>query len=98
MDFAAGSAAAPRGCTGDQPVQLVPENARAGRGGLPIDVPGATNQALWIEIYTARELPAGVYDGEILVRAGGEARAVPNQLELFDFTLPDEGSLKPWST
>jgi hypothetical protein len=93
--FAPGSPAAPRGHTGYQPVQLVPENARADRGGLPIDVPGETNQTLWIELYTARELPAGVYDGEILVRAGAGfvARAIPIELELFDFTLPDENSL-----
>ena len=91
--FAPDSAAAPRGCTGYQPVQLVPENARAGRGGLPVDVPPRTNQALWIEIYTTRDLPAGVYEGNILVRAGSVERAVPIELELFDFTLPDESSL-----
>jgi hypothetical protein len=91
--FAPDSPAAPRGCTGDVPVQLVPENARADRGGLPVDVPPDTNQALWIEIYTARDLPAGLYDGEVLLRAGGAARAVPVELEVLDFTLPDDDSL-----
>jgi Domain of unknown function (DUF4091) len=91
--FVPGSAAAPRDATGYQPVQLVPENARADRGGLPIDVPPETSQAFWIELYLDRELPAGTYDGEVLLRAGGGMRAVPIELELFDFTLPDESSL-----
>jgi hypothetical protein len=91
--FVPGSPAAPRGGTGYQPVQLVPENARADRGGLPIDVPPWTNQAFWIELYPGRELPAGVYEGEVLLRAGGGTHAVPIELELFDFALPDESSL-----
>jgi hypothetical protein len=46
--FTPGSPAAPRGGTGYQPVQLIPENARSDRGGLPVDVPPETNQAIWI--------------------------------------------------
>jgi hypothetical protein len=91
--FVPGSPAAPRDATGYQPVQLVPENARAGRGGLPVDVPPDTNQAFWIELYTGRDLPAGVYEGEVLLRASGGARAVPVELELLDFALPDHDSL-----
>jgi hypothetical protein len=91
--FVPGSPAAPRDATGYQPVQLVPENARAGRGGLPIDVPAETNQAFWIEVYTGRDLPAGIYDGEVLLRASGGTRAVPVELELLDFALPDRNSL-----
>src|SRR5262249_46267467 len=91
--FAPDSPAAPRDCLGYQPVQLVPENARADRGGLPIDVPPRTRQAFWIELYTGRELPRGVYDGEVLLHAGGATRAVPLELELLDFTLPDRSSL-----
>jgi hypothetical protein len=39
-----GSPAAPRHTTGWKPVQLVPENARAGRGGLPLRVNPERNQ------------------------------------------------------
>src|SRR5262249_8753989 len=91
--FAPGSPAAPRDATGYQPVQLVPENARADRGGLPVDVPPWTNHALWIELYPGRELPAGVCEGEVLLRAGGGTHAVPIELELFDFALPEQSSL-----
>ncbi|HEY7511943.1 MAG TPA: hypothetical protein VIG50_16915, partial [Vicinamibacteria bacterium] len=88
-----GSAAAPRDPTGLKPVQLVPESARAGRGGFPLRVAPSRNQAVWIEVYTGRDLPPGVYEGTITVRADGDARSLPVELELFDFTLPDANSL-----
>src|SRR5215218_10038547 len=44
-----GSPAAPKDPTGWKPVQLVPENARKGRGGFPLIVLGNSNQAIWIE-------------------------------------------------
>ncbi len=88
-----GSAAAPRRTTGWQPVQLVPENARAGRGGLPVEVEPSRNQALWIEIYTGRERPAGTYEGTIRVKADASALTLPVELRVFDFALPDANSL-----
>jgi hypothetical protein len=88
-----GSPAAPEGTTGWKPVQLVPENARAGRGGLPIEVAPSRNQALWIEVYTPRDLPAGFYDGVITVTADGRELKVPIDLQVFDFTLPDANSM-----
>ena len=91
--FEANSPAAPADPTGWKPVQLVPENATAGRGGLPVDVQPRTNQAFWIEIYTGRDLPAGTYTGSVELRAGGRERRIPVELELHDFTLPDEGSM-----
>ena len=91
--FEPGSAAAPAAPIGWKPVQLVPENATPGRGGLPIDVPPRTNQAFWFEIYTGRDLPAGTYEGAVQVRARGCEILVPVELSLFDFTLPDQGSM-----
>ena len=88
-----GSPAAPRDPTGWKPVQLVPENARAGRGGLPLRVEGSRNQSLWIEVYTPRDLPAGLYDGVVTVTADGRATRLPVELQVFDFTLPDANSL-----
>ncbi|MBA3461787.1 MAG: DUF4091 domain-containing protein [Deltaproteobacteria bacterium] len=78
---------------GWKPVQLVPENARQGRGGLPIDVAPLTNQALWIDVYIPRGLPPGMYDGTVELHAGGAVHRVPVELEVFDFELPDENSL-----
>src|SRR5215217_8201849 len=58
--YKVGSPAAPQDPTGWKPVQLIPENARAGAGGFPLRVSGNQNQAIWIEIYTDRDLPAGI--------------------------------------
>ena len=78
---------------GWKPVQLIPENAKQGRGGLPVRVEANANQGLWFEIYTARDLPAGFYDGEIRITADGVETALPLELQVYDFTLPDENSI-----
>ena len=87
------SPAAPADPTGWKPVQLVPENARAGKGGLPISVHPRQNQAIWIEVYITRARTPGIYRGMIDVGAGGERRSIPIELEVFGFTLPDENSM-----
>ena len=84
---------APPDPTGWKPVQLVPENARAGRGGMPVTVQANENQAIWIEIYIDRTRRPGLYKGQIELRADGSRRAIPIELEVFDFTLPDENSM-----
>jgi hypothetical protein len=73
-------------------VQLVPENARAGRG-FPLAVGPGLGQALWVEVYVGRDRPAGVYEGTLTVTADGVATALPVELRVFDFALPDENSL-----
>jgi len=88
-----GGRAAPADPLGWKPVVLVPENARAGRGGFPVAVPPSRNQAFWVDVYTGRERPAGVYRGTLTVTADEARREIPVELELFDFTLPDENSL-----
>src|SRR6185369_13849137 len=87
------SPAAPKDPTGWKPVQLIPENARAGLGGFPLRVAGNQNQSVWIEIYTDRNLPAGIYSGTIAIDADGRKQTIPIELELFDFTLPDQNSM-----
>ena len=67
-----GSPAAPKDPTGWKSVQLVPENAEKGRGGFPLQVPANSNQAMWIEVYTRRDLPAGIYNGTVVVTADGQ--------------------------
>ena len=88
-----GSPAAPKDPTGWKPVQLVPENAAKGRGGFPLQVPANSNQAMWIEVYTRRDLPAGIYNGTVVVTADGQKQRLPIELEVFDFTLPDQNSM-----
>jgi cell wall-associated NlpC family hydrolase len=79
--------------TGWKPVQLVPENATQGRGGFPITVQPRTNQGLWFELYIDKNLPAGTYEGTITIHADQQEVKVPIELEVLDFTLPDENSL-----
>ena len=89
-----GSPAAPKDPTGWKPVQLVPENARSGGGGFPLRVESGQNQSVWIEVYTNRNLPAGIYRGNVTVNADGVKQAIPIELELFDFRLPDQNSMQ----
>jgi hypothetical protein len=91
--FKTGSPAAPRDPTGWKPVQLVPENAKAGRGGFPLQVSPSQNQAIWFEVYTHKNLPAGIYRGQISVNADGRKQTIPIELELLDFALPDWNSM-----
>lgn len=76
---------------GWKPVQLVPENAS--RDGFPLRVARGHVQAIWIEIYLSRNLPAGSYLGCVGVSVDGVTTSVPVELELFDFSLPDVNSL-----
>ena len=92
--YQAGSPSAPADIVGWKPVQLVPENALPGRGGFPLRVPARRNQAIWIEIYAARNLPTGFYTGELLVEVDGASLRIPVGLDLFDFTLTDQNSLQ----
>jgi hypothetical protein len=87
------SPAAPSDPTGWKPVQLVPENARAGRGGFPVTVRPSENQAIWVDIYIDRSRRPGRYRGSLDVLADGVRRAIPIELEVFDFILPDENSM-----
>jgi hypothetical protein len=88
-----GTPAEPPDPTGWKPVQLVPENARAGRGGLPVAVRPNENQSIWIDVYVDRNRKPGVYRGTIAIDADGEARTLPVELEVLDFVLPDENSM-----
>ena len=85
------SPAAPEDPTGWKPVQLVPENAR--RGGLPVPVRPNDNQALWVDIYIDRDRAPGTYRGAIEIDADGARRRIPIELEVLNFTLPDENSM-----
>jgi len=88
-----GKPSAPKDPTGWKPVQLVPENARAQKGGFPLRVAPSSVQALWFDIYLRRDLVPGVYRGTVKVTADGESRELPVELEVLNFTLPDENSM-----
>jgi hypothetical protein len=85
--------AVPEDPLGLKPVSLVPENAKLGKGGFPIKVKPDMNQGLWFEIYVNKDLPAGVYEGQVLITGDLQQQLVPIELEVFDFQLPDKNSL-----
>ncbi len=91
--FRRGSPAGPPDPTGWKPVQLVPENARQGRGGLPVAVRPHENQSIWIDIYIDRHRKAGRYHGTISIDADGVRRTLPVELDVLDFALSDENSM-----
>ena len=63
-----GGRAAPADPLGWKPVQLIPENARPGRG-FPLAVKPRENQALWFENDPGDHPPSGLYRGTITVSA-----------------------------
>ncbi len=89
-----GSPSAPKNPAGWKPVQLIPENARAGRGGFPLRVEPSSNQVFWFEIYTGHGRPAGLWKGEVSIAADGVRHMIPVELELLDVDLPDENSIR----
>ena len=91
--YVRGSAAAPPDPTGWKPVQLVPERTRSDRGGFPLAVQPNQNQAIWVEVFIGRSRAPGVFHGTIEVRADSFRQTLPVELEVFDFTLPDENSM-----
>ena len=86
--------AAPRDPLGLKPVVLVPENARAGKGGFPLRVEADRTQSIWVDVDSGRSRPAGVYRGSVTVVADGQRSSLPVELEVLDFALPDENSLR----
>ena len=88
-----GSRAAPADTLGEKEVQLVPENARPGRGGFPLAVGPSRNQAIWIDVYTGHDRPAGIYDGTVTVTGDDRTFTMPVELVVHDFALPDANSL-----
>jgi len=57
--------------------------------GAPFDVPPATSQALFVDLFVPRDAPAGRYSGEVTVHATDRAPVtVPVTLEVWDFALP----------
>jgi len=53
------------------------------------------NQSIWADIYIPKDVPAGEYKGEALVREGDDIKyRVPVTLQVRNFTLPDQPASK----
>jgi hypothetical protein len=73
------------------PDALIPFSAAAGKGGAPFDIPASTNQGVWVDLYIPRDSQAGLFAGEVQVSVGGTlTHQIPIDLQVYDFTLPDE--------
>lgn len=64
---------------------------------LPADQPFGVKhvaQPLWLDLWTPRDSEAGRYSGALVIEAAGQTERVPLTLEVLDFTLPKEHSLR----
>jgi hypothetical protein len=67
------------------PMELVPTFSIA---------PGQ-NQSVWADIYIPKDAPAGLFKGEVIIRAAGVVEyRMPVELTVRNFTLPDVPSAK----
>jgi hypothetical protein len=93
-------AAAPKKMTGWIPDALIPANATAGAGGLPVDVGPSRNQGFWIDVYLPRdqeEYPSGIYRGTVQVyQAGKRVAMIPLKVTLLPPYMPDENRTNVW--
>jgi hypothetical protein len=55
-----------------------------------IEVKANQNQPIWIRVNVPREIPTGLYRGEIRLRAPNYQAKVSIQVEVYDFALPDK--------
>jgi len=59
------------------------------------DVPAMTIQPVWITVYTPENIPAGDYQGQVIVKSSsGQSCSIPIKVHVWDFTLPTSMHLK----
>ena len=57
---------------------------------VPFEVFKGQNQAIWVDVHVPKNVSAGVYSGQLRVRAkGGILEQIPVSVTVWDFTLPD---------
>ena len=59
-----------------------------------LNIPAGMNQPFWIRVKTSKSTEAGVYKGVIKLSAENYAAAVPVNVLVYDFTLPDRMTCK----
>lgn len=55
----------------------------------PMNLEAGKNQPFWVRVHVPRDAKAGVYAGRINLAADGLKTAVPIQVEVYDFELPN---------
>jgi hypothetical protein len=58
----------------------------------PLEVGAGSNHIFWLRLHVPRDARAGTYRGEVKLEAPGLKQAVPVELTVFDFALPDRMS------
>lgn len=82
------SPAEPVGFEGAIPDRLVPRTP-----GAALEIPASERQVFWVDLWIARDAPAGTQRGAIVVETGGgceEGCPIPVAVEILDRVMPDE--------
>jgi len=78
---------------GEYPDPLIP--IKSPTDGLPFVVKNGRNQPVWADIYIPNEVESGIYKGKITISGNGfEPEEIAINLEVWNFTLPDQTHLK----
>ena len=72
---------------GDWPDPLVPLEGS-------LFCPKEQNTSLYLRFYVPKNTPAGKYSASLSLNSDKTSRRIPVQLEVFDFTLPDDNAMK----
>jgi len=57
---------------------------------VPFEVFKGQNQAIWVDVHVPKEVPAGIYSGELTVQATARiSEQIPVIVTVWNFTLPD---------
>jgi hypothetical protein len=78
------------GEVGDWPDPLLPLDSTLGGVSAAAD----RNLALWVRVTTPTDLPAGLYRGQVQLRAEGWQASVPLEVTVWEVTLPDRMTLQ----
>jgi hypothetical protein len=90
LGWAAGSGPAPSAWVGEVPDALIPVEVAPPWAPYPMTIAAHTNGIVWIDVTVPRAQPAAVYEGTVVVKAGGAPIAtLPIVLEVADVVLPD---------
>jgi hypothetical protein len=89
LGWAAGSGPPPGRFIGWLPDALIPVEQAPAWARYPLRVGAGRNGAVWIDLTVPADQAAGVYRGQVVVRAGARTLArLPLELEVLDATLP----------
>ncbi|UVI30409.1 glycoside hydrolase domain-containing protein [Paenibacillus spongiae] len=74
---------------GEYPDALIPLDAFMSVHGK-VNVKQGQNQSIWFTVKTEETTPAGIYQGTITLTVNGETKAVPVEVRVRDFAIPEE--------